>query len=150
MTVTESGVGAARTIDLQTFTDPRGRLSVVEGGRHLPFEIRRVYYLYDVPENALRGAHGHRRLQQLIIAMHGRFTVHLDDGFRRLAVTLDHPGQGLYIAPMTWREIIGFSGGAVALVLASDHYDADDYFHDYEGFLLEARAAVPRPEGGRA
>ncbi|WP_420160143.1 sugar 3,4-ketoisomerase [Nocardiopsis sp. CNT-189] len=149
MNVAETGVGAARTIDLQTFADPRGRLSVVEGGRHVPFEIRRVYYLYGVPDDALRGAHGHRRLRQLVVAVHGGFTVHLDDGFRRCAVTLDRPDQGLYIAPMTWREIIGFTGGAVAMVLASDHYDAGDYFHDYERFLLEARAAAPPPEGGR-
>ncbi len=128
-------VGDCRLIDLPRINDPRGDLSFVEGGRHMPFDIRRVYYLYNVPSDAERGAHGHRALEQLIIPIAGSFEVELDDGRERRCVRLDHPARGLYVCPMIWRDLRSFSAGAIALVLASLVYDEADYFRDYQAFL---------------
>lgn len=124
-----------RLVDLPRIGDPRGDLSFVEGGRHIPFDIRRVYYLYNVPSDAERGAHGHRALEQLIIPLAGSFDVELDDGIERRNVRLDDPACALYVCPMMWRDLRNFSDGAVALVLASLVYDEADYFRDYQEFL---------------
>jgi hypothetical protein len=129
-----------RIIDLPRVTDPRGNLTFIEGGRHVPFEIARVYYLYDVPGGAERGGHGHRRLQQLIVAMSGSFDVTIDDGREKRRHHLNRSYYGLYIAPMLWREIDNFSSGSVCLVLASELYDEGDYFRDYDAFLAAAGA----------
>jgi dTDP-4-dehydrorhamnose 3,5-epimerase-like enzyme len=122
-------------IELPKIVDPRGNLSFIEGGRHVPFEIRRVYYLYDVPGGEARGGHAHRELNQLLIAASGSFTVVLDDGHGQQRITLNRPDRGLRITPGIWRELEDFSSGAVCLVLASHPYDEADYIRDYEEFL---------------
>lgn len=122
-------------IQLPKFSDPRGNLSIVEAGLHTPFDIKRVYYLYDMPAEAERGAHGHKILQQLIIPLAGSFEITLDDGYSKKSFYLKRPWEGLYIPPMRWRELNNFSSGAVCLVLASEHYDEKDYFRDYNAFL---------------
>ncbi|MCP5160073.1 MAG: WxcM-like domain-containing protein [Hahellaceae bacterium] len=121
-------------IDLPRISDPRGNLTFVESDRHIPFDIKRVYYLYDVPGGAERGGHAHKALHQLIIAMSGSFDIHLDDGNSRKTVHLNRSYNGLYVCPMIWREIDNFSSGAVCMVLASDYYDEEDYFRDYNTF----------------
>jgi hypothetical protein len=122
-------------IELPRINDPRGNLTFIEGGRHVPFEIRRVYYLYDVPGGATRAGHGHRTLEQVIIAMSGSFDVTLDDGAERQLYHLNRSYYGLYVAPMMWREIDNFSSGSVCMVLASEFYDPSDYFYEYDDFL---------------
>ncbi len=132
----------SRLVYLPRITDPRGNLTFVEGGEHIPFEIRRVYYLYDVPAGAERGGHAHRTLHQIIIPLSGSFDVILDDGRGWRRFRLDRPYRGLYVAPMTWRELSNFSSGSVCLVLASAHFDESDYLRDYRDFLKLARAAA--------
>lgn len=116
-------------------TDPRGNLTVCEGMKDVPFEIKRAYWTYDVPEGQDRGAHAHKELQQLIVAISGSFTVNLDNGREKASVHLNHPWQGLIIKPGVWRTIDDFSTGAVCMVLASEHYDEADYIRDYDEFL---------------
>lgn len=122
-------------IELPKITDHRGNLTFVEGGEHIPFDIRRVYYLYDVPGGASRAAHGHKELHQLMISMTGAFDVTLDDGYEKKTFHLNRSYYGLYIPPMMWRDLDNFSTGAVCMVLASDIYDEDDYFRNYQEFL---------------
>lgn len=124
-----------KIIELVKIADPRGNLTFIEGNHHVPFEIRRVYYLYDVPGGAERGGHAHKNLHQLIVAMSGSFDVVLDDGEAKKRVHLNRSYFGLYVCPMIWRELDNFSSGAVCLVLASNVYDPDDYFRDYQQFL---------------
>lgn len=135
------GIEACRFIDMPIINDPRGNLSFIEGGRHIPFEIKRVYYLYDVPGGAHRGGHAHKQLHQLVIAMSGSFDVVLDDGERTRRYHLNRSYYGLYIAPMMWREMDNFSSGSVCLVLASDYYDEADYYRDHPKFIEAVRAA---------
>ena len=116
-------------------SDRKGNLSVVENGATLPFDVKRVYYLYDVPGGEDRGSHAHRDLEQLIVAASGSFTVTLDDGKCKRSFFLNRPYQGLYVKPGMWRELTDFSSGAVALVLASDIYKKEDYIRDYDEFL---------------
>ena len=124
-----------RVVSLPQISDSRGYLSVVEGGRHVPFDIARVYYLYDVPQGVMRGAHGHKELEQLIIAVHGSFSLVLNDGHEKNTYHLERPDVGIYVAPMMWREILNMSDDAVCLVLASLPYDEGDYYREYERFL---------------
>lgn len=126
-------------IDIPIAHDQRGNLSVVEGGQLIPFDIKRLYYLYDVPGGATRGGHAHRELRQLIIAASGSFDVILDNGKTRQKFSLNRSYKGLYIPTMTWREIENFSSGAVCMVLASEHYDESDYIYEYEDFLKEVK-----------
>jgi hypothetical protein len=129
-------------IDLPRVNDPRGNLTFIESGRHVPFEIKRVYYLYDVPGGAQRGGHAHKDLQQLIVAASGSFDVHLDDGRAKKTVHLNRSYNGLFVCSMTWREISNFSSGAVCLVLASKYFDEDDYYRDYAQFKAEVICSV--------
>ena len=116
-------------------SDRKGNLTVVENGKTLPFDVKRAYYLYDVPGGESRGSHAHRELEQLIVAASGSFEVTLDDGKERRSFFLNRPYQGLYVKSGMWRELSDFSSGAVALVLASDVYKEYDYIRDYQEFL---------------
>lgn len=116
-------------------SDRNGNLTVVENGATLPFDVKRVYYIYDVPGGESRGAHAHRELEQLIVAASGSFTVTLDDGKSKRSFFLNRPYQGLYVKPGLWRDLVDFSSGAVAMVLASDVYKKEDYIRDYNEFV---------------
>jgi dTDP-4-dehydrorhamnose 3,5-epimerase-like enzyme len=129
-----------RLIDFPVIGEPRGNLTFIEGERHIPFSIRRVYYLYDVPGGATRAAHGHRQLSQVMIAMSGSFDVTLDDGHSKRKFHLNRSYFGLYIPPMIWRDLDNFSSGSVCMVLASEVFDESDYFRNYADFLAAARA----------
>jgi len=122
-------------VDLPKISDPRGNLTFIEAGSHIPFDIERVYYLYDVPGGAERGGHAHKELSQLIIAMSGSFDVVLDDGGKKRRIHLNRSYQGLYVCPMIWRELDNFSSGSVCMVLASNKYDESDYYRNYEDYL---------------
>lgn len=124
-----------RIIELPRVPDARGNLTFVESGRHLPFEFRRVYYLYDVPGGASRAGHAHKALHQMLIAMSGSFDVVLDDGRESRTFHLNRSYYGLYIPPMVWREINNFSSGAVCMALASDFYDEADYYREHDAFV---------------
>ncbi len=132
-----AGVDGCRLIDLPRIGDPRGNLTFIEGGVHVPFEIARVYYLYDVPGGESRGGHAHRNLEQLIVAMSGSFDVVVDDGTRRKTFTLNRSYVGLYMPTLIWRELINFSSGAVCTVMASQRYDESDYFREYADFVAQ-------------
>ena len=116
-------------------SDRKGNLSVVHNGETIPFDVKRVYYLYDIPGGESRGAHAHRELEQLIIAASGSFRVTLDDGGVKRSFVLNRPYQGLYVKPGIWRDLNDFSSGAVCMVLASEKFDKDDYIRDYKEFL---------------
>lgn len=116
-------------------SDRKGNLTVVENGETMPFDVKRVYYIYDIPGGEGRGAHAHRNLEQLIIAASGSFTVTLDDGKNKRSFFLNRPYQGLYVKPGMWRDLVDFSSGAVAMVLASEVYQQEDYIRDYQSFL---------------
>lgn len=124
-----------KLIDLPRITDPRGNLTFAEAEGHVPFPVRRAYWVYDVPAGESRGGHAHKRLKQLVVALSGSFTVTLDNGRERKTVLLNHPWQGLLIETDTWRTLDDFSSGAVCLVLASEHYDESDYIYEYDEFL---------------
>jgi hypothetical protein len=127
-------------ISLPKIHDPRGNLTFIETGKHIDFDIKRVYYLYDVPGGAERGGHAHKKLQQLIIAMSGSFDIVLDDGCEKKKFHLNRSYYGLYICPMVWRELENFSSGSICMVLASIFYDESDYYRDYQEFLTSVRA----------
>lgn len=129
-----STVNDCRIIDIRRYSDTRGYLSVVENGIDIPFDIKRIYYLYMVPEVA-RGAHAHKELQQLLIATSGSVEVIMDDGREKKSFMLDRPWKGLLIPAGLWRDLENFSGGAVLMCLASEKYDAEDYIRDYNEFL---------------
>jgi len=129
-------------IELPKIADARGNLSFIEQNRHIPFSIKRVYYLYDVPGGAERGGHAHKDLHQLIIAMSGSFDVILDDGYDKKRFHMNRSYYGLYVCPMIWRELDNFSSGAVALVLASNYFDEDDYYRGYQNFIATVRNGI--------
>lgn len=131
-------IDICKVIELPKITDPRGNLTFVESGHQIPFDISRVYYLYDVPGGAERGGHAHKALSQLIIAMSGSFDVVLNDGHKTKRVHLNRSYNGLYVCPMIWRELDNFSSGAVCMVLASNFYDEEDYYRNYDDFLTAA------------
>jgi dTDP-4-dehydrorhamnose 3,5-epimerase-like enzyme len=136
------GLEQCRIIDLPRIEDPRGNLTFIEQNNHIPFDIRRVYYTYDVPGGSERGSHAHKNLQQLIVAMSGSFDVVLDDGVQQQRFHLNRSYYGLYVPSMMWRTIDNFSSGSVCMVLASELYDEADYFRDYESFLAAVRDTV--------
>lgn len=121
-------------LNLPKIMDQRGNLTFIEGNRHVPFDVRRVYYLYDVPAGATRGGHAHKKLEQFVIAASGSFTVVVDDGRGQRRFFLNRPHYGLYIPRMVWREIEDFSSGSICVVLASEEYDESDYYREYEEF----------------
>jgi dTDP-4-dehydrorhamnose 3,5-epimerase-like enzyme len=129
-----------QTYELPKVTDRRGSLTFVEGGRHLPFEIKRVFYLYGVPEGAQRAAHALRTCHQFMAAISGRLTVLTDDGRHKGRFVLDRPDCGVHVPPLVWRELVDFSPGAVCMVLASEYYDEDDYLNTYEDMLQALRS----------
>lgn len=129
-------------IDLPRNHDPRGDLTFVEGSKHIPFDIRRVYYLYNVPVDAERGGHAHRELEQVIFALSGSFRIKIDDGSSKSEYWLRDPRKGLYVSRLIWREMDSFSQGAVCMVLASHCYDEADYYRDYNDFLGATRASA--------
>ena len=133
-----------KIVELPKISDPRGNLSFIEGGQHIPFDIKRVYYLYDVPGGSDRGSHAHKNLHQFIVAMSGSFDVVLDDGQRKHRFHLNRSYYGLYVCPMMWRDLDNFSSGAVCMVLASAYYDAADYIRDYDQFLATAKQQLKR------
>lgn len=127
-----------RIIDLPKITDPRGNLTFLEGDRHIPFQVKRVFYLYDVPGGAERAGHALRNCQQFLIAMSGSFDVVIYDGKEKQRIHLNRSYNGLYLPPMIWREMDNFSSGSVCLVLASEPYSENDYHRDYKKYLQAA------------
>ena len=125
----------AKILDLRRICDPRGDLSFVEGSKDIPFEIKRIYYIFNVPEQAERGAHGHKNLQQLMIPLSGSFNIRLFDGVETLNFRLDDPCKALYIPKGMWRDLYNFSANSICLVLASDYYDENDYFRELSEFM---------------
>ena len=130
----ETTIADCKLIDLRKISDRRGNLTVIEGNQDIPFDVKRVYYLYDVPGEECRGAHAHKELYQLIIAANGSFTVTLDDGKHKKAFNLKRSYYGLLVVPGIWRVLDDFSSGAVLLCLASEHYDEADYIRNYKEF----------------
>lgn len=128
-------VNDCKLIDLRKIHDVRGNLTPIEGGMDVPFDIKRVYYLYDVPGGESRGAHAHKELYQLIVAANGSFSVTLDDGKEKKSISLNRSYYGLLVVPGIWRDLDDFSSGAVLLCLASEHYKVDDYIRDYQDFI---------------
>ncbi|CAG4906837.1 sugar 3,4-ketoisomerase [Paraburkholderia saeva] len=121
-------------LDLPKVTDPRGNLTFIEGFKHVPFEIKRVFYLYDVPTEESRGAHAHKNLHQFLVCLSGSFDVQLDDGKNRTSVHLNRPWRGLHVPPMIWAAEANFDPGSVCLVLASDVFSEADYIRNYDDF----------------
>jgi hypothetical protein len=124
-----------RLIELPTIHEQRGDLTFIEGNHHVPFNIKRVYYLYNIPGGAERGAHAHRNLHQFIFAASGSFDVVLSDGFDEQRFQMNRSYFGLYVCPMIWRYLDNFSSGAVCMVLASENFDESDYIRDHQSFL---------------
>ncbi|MGM9810926.1 MAG: sugar 3,4-ketoisomerase [Paludibacteraceae bacterium] len=131
----ETTIYDCKLIDLRKISDPRGNLTVIEENGDVPFAIKRVYYLYDVPGGESRGAHAHKALYQLIVAVSGSFTVTLDDGHEKVSYNLKRPYYGLLLMPGIWRDLDDFSSGSVLLCMASEHYNEEDYIREYDDFL---------------
>ncbi len=128
-------VNDCQVLNLPKITDPRGNLTFIEGGKHVPFDIKRVFYLYDVPTEADRGAHAHHELHQFLVCLAGSFDVALDDGETKRSVHLNRPWFGLHVPPMIWAAEVNFDPGTVCLVLASDAYREPDYIREYSEFI---------------
>ena len=140
MTQPNTSQGTVKLIRLPQIHDPRGDLTFVEGGNHLPFDIARVYYLYNVPVDSERGGHAHWELEQVVFALSGSFRMKIDFGDRQEEHWLRDPRVGLYINRMVWREMDSFSQGAVCMVLASNRYNEADYIRDHGEFLKAVKA----------
>jgi hypothetical protein len=141
-----SRVGDCAIIDLpkidHTAGDRQGNLTFVEGGRHVPFDVRRVFYIYDVPSGADRGAHAHKTLHQFLVCLQGSFEVQVDDGVEKRLFALNRPWRGLHVPPMIWASEMNFAPGTICLVLASAPFDAADYIRDYPAFLAAAQGSA--------
>ena len=140
---TKYSVKDCSVIDLSKHMRANGNLTVVESNLSAPFDIKRVYYLYDVPAGEERGGHAHKQLQQFVVAVSGSFDVVIDDGNERRTISLNRPFKGLHIRPGIWREIENLSSGAVCLVLASEHYDESDYIRQYNNFIAYRKEVMP-------
>ena len=136
------GIKQCRIIQLPKIADNKGNLTFIEGNRHIPFPLRRTYYLYDVPAGATRGGHAHKVTEEFIIAASGSFTVVIDDGRRRKKFYLNRPHYGLYVPRMIWRELENFSSGSICLVVSSEEYDESDYYRDHK----EYKAALKKEQ----
>jgi dTDP-4-dehydrorhamnose 3,5-epimerase-like enzyme len=134
------GVRIMNVFQFQVMKDDRGSLVAIESLRHVPFEIKRVYYIYNVRDGIIRGKHAHRKLQQVLICVAGSCKILVDNGSERRMFVLDSPSKGLYVGQMVWREMSEFTSDCVLLVLASEHYDESDYIRSYEKFLSEVHA----------
>jgi len=143
----EKGLSKCRLVDLPKITDVRGNLTFVESTRHIPFQIKRVFYLYDVPGGAERAGHALKTCHQFLIAMSGSFDVVLDDGRARQSFHLNRSYYGLYVPPLTWREMHNFSSGSVCLVIASEFYDESDYYRDYTEFATAVKSVFEQRAG---
>ena len=132
-------VNDCRIIELPKISDPRGNLTFIEAENHIPFNIKRIYYLYDVPGGSTRAAHAHKSLHQFVIAMSGSFDIKLDDGLETKTFHLNRSYYGLYMAPMMWRDLDNFSSGSVCMVLASEVYDEKDYLRNYSDFIRSTK-----------
>lgn len=135
MKLNDNTVFDCLVVDMSKVHTESGNITVVENGSNIPFDVKRVYYLYDVPGGEVRGGHAHYELEQYIIAASGSFEVILDDGVNRKRVFLNRPNLALHIVPGLWREIDNFSSGSICMVLASDLYEENDYIRDYNKFL---------------
>ncbi|WP_245812346.1 sugar 3,4-ketoisomerase [Actinophytocola xinjiangensis] len=132
-------INPCRMVQLTEHSDPRGKLTVVQPESEIDFEIKRAFYVHGVPDGTDRGGHGHKRIHQLIVAVHGAFTVTVDDGFNRRAYLLDDPSRGLYVGPMVWGDMTGYAPGTVGLWLVNEPYDPDEYYQHYDEFRADAR-----------
>ena len=133
-------IHACNVVELTKIHNPAGNITIIQNGGRQPFNVKRVYYLYDIPGGSERGGHAHKNLYQLIVAASGSFDVIIDDGRNKKIVELNRPNFGLVIIPGIWREIVNFSSGAICLVLASEKYSADDYVRDYSEYVEMKRA----------
>lgn len=136
------GVEECKTIELPAVAGAQGDLAFAEGESHVPFQIARVFYVYDVPAEAARGGHAHRALEEAVFCLAGRMEMTIDDGRRKLTVALEDPRRGIYLPPMNWYDIGGFAPGTVYLALASAEFDEGDYIRDHDAFLREVQAVV--------
>lgn len=137
--MTKKTVYDCSVIEFPRIENEKGNITVVENGKDIPFDVKRSYYLYDVPGGESRGGHAHKELYQLIVAAGGSFDITIDDGSVKRTVTLNRPYHGLLVVPGIWRELDNFSSGSVCLVLASHKYDENDYIRDYEEFIKYKR-----------
>jgi len=133
-----AALGFVRQIELPQIHDPRGDLTFIEGSNHIPFDIARVYYLYNVPVDSERGGHAHRELEQVVFALSGSFRMKVHDGHEQRDYWLRDPRKGLFISRMIWREMDSFSQGAVCMVIASHPYDEADYIRDFNEFMRQS------------
>lgn len=136
------GAQECKLVELPVVEDPQGDLAFAEERRHVPFPIARVYHVYRVPSGATRGGHAHRAVEQMVVPLAGSFEVVVDDGSRRRAFALDRPQVGLYLPPLVWHDLRGFSAGSAYFVLASTHYDEADYIRDYEEFRAATQGSA--------
>lgn len=126
-------------VDFNIMGDERGSLIALENNKNIPFEIKRVYYIFNTKKEVARGFHAHKKLEQIAVCVSGKCRIVLDDGINHEDAWLDSPDKGLYIGDMVWREMHDFSSDCVLLVFASEYYDENDYIHDYDNFLLQAK-----------
>jgi hypothetical protein len=126
-------------IDLSRINSEVGNLTIAENGKNIPFDVKRIYYLYDIPNGEARGGHGHYELEQYVVAASGSFDVILDDGVNKKRVTLNRPNLALHIVPGLWRELDNFSSGSICMVLASNLYEEEDYIRDYKKYKEEKK-----------
>jgi hypothetical protein len=129
-----SDIHNCNVVELTRIHNPAGNITIIQNSKHQPFNVRRIYYLYDVPGGSERGGHAHKKLFQLIVAASGSFDVILDDGLNKKIIQLNRPYFGVLVVPGIWREIVNFSSGAICLVLASEKYEKEDYIRDYSDF----------------